>query len=317
MLSEDSLFGLFPVIHEPDDKRPWREVKYADPQDFHKFVDSVNRLANRLANRPQLSPENAGLLFRAQRGNLASLKPSLWEELADPPIKKEDALRIEFDTIQHFKSRARFYLDARLIPHENDAGGWLALMQHYGAPTRMLDWTTSLNVSLYFAVARRQRMSSENDGAIWFFETRALLSYMEGKGYSPRKERYAQVFGDKKSWIEFGLKEAKPNIWAYYPDAPTDRMLAQKGILVFSEQPQCDYAILIGKAVQSYRTEHSDSPPLTKIIIPGSAKARLREYLIKIDVYASTLFPGLDGIGGSILEMVALEVEACSRANAS
>jgi len=312
MPSEDSLSRLFHMVHEPDDERPWREVKYADPEDFHWFVDSVNMLAN----EPRLSPENATLLFRAQSAGLSSLKPSLWKELADPTIKKEDALRIEFDTIQHFKSRARLCLDALLIPHENDVGAWLTLMQHYGAPTRMLDWTTSLNVALYFAVVRRQRGGSENDAAVWFFETHALLSDMEQKGHGPRKERYAQAFGDEKSWIEFGLKEAKPNIWAHYPDAPTDRMLAQKGILVFSEQPLCDYAIFIGEALRHYRKEHPDTPPLTKIVIPAAAKALLREYLIKIDVYASTLFPGLDGIGRSISEMVALEIQACSRASA-
>lgn len=314
MPSEDSLANLFHVIHEPDDERPWREVRYADPEDFHKFVDSVNMLAN----EPRLSPENATRLFRAQSAGLSSLKPSLWEQLdlAYPGIAEKDALRIEFDTIQHFRARARPCLDARLIPREDDVGGWLALMQHYGAPTRMLDWTTSLNVALYFAVAHRQRWSDEDDGAVWFFKTCALLRYMEEKGYTPQKERYAQVSGGKELWIEFGLKEAKPNIWAYYPGAPTDRMLAQKGILIFSEQPLRDYATLIGRALQDYRNDHPDTPALTKIIIPAAAKAPLREHLIKVDVHASALFPGVDGIGRSISEVVTLEVHACSRASA-
>ncbi|MEN6423773.1 MAG: FRG domain-containing protein [Phycisphaerales bacterium] len=272
---------------------------------MHKFVDSVEKLAN----MPRLSPENAALLFRAQGSKLPYLKPKLWEQLQKDGIAKEDALRIEFDTISYFKARARTYLDPRLIPQEHDVGEWLALMQHYGAPTRMLDWTTSLNVALYFAVARREGSGDSEDGAVWFFETGILLDLMkEMKPYL--KEQYAQICADRESFVAFGLNRARPNVWAYYPDLPTDRMLAQGGILTFSEQPLCDHALLIGQALLHYRKEHPKFSGLVKLVIPAEAKAALREYLIKIDVHASTLFPGLDGIGNTIREMIELETKA-------
>jgi hypothetical protein len=70
-------------------------------------------------------------------------------------------------------------------PPSDDYGAWLALMQHYGLPTRLLDWTHSLLVGAYFAIKYSFDMDQTDDladAAIWMLDPTGLN---ESQGYEP------------------------------------------------------------------------------------------------------------------------------------
>lgn len=61
---------------------------------------------------------------------------------------------IEEGLIRRFRREAHLYLPSE--PPDGDRIGWLSLMRHHGAPTRLLDWSFSFFVALHFAVQRAE-----------------------------------------------------------------------------------------------------------------------------------------------------------------
>ena len=290
----DFLTETLELVHRPSQREPWLEIQYTEPENIHKFIELVNTLSN----LSQLSQHRLPILFRGQAKSEWRLEPKIYRLVKN--ISKEDALRMEFDSITYFKQQARVFLSSQLIPNGNNLLAWLALMQHYAAPTRMLDWTGSFNVALYFAVADQPL---EEPGAVWFFEVQKLVNSMAKYETLPESER-KHIFSNQAEFADFGCNRARPNIVAYDMDVKPERTIAQQSILTFSEELFCDHSDLIGKALIECFESDKKTLPLCKIVVPPRAKTQLREYLNKLNVCAATLFPGADGVGRAISEII-------------
>ena len=76
-------------------------------------------------------------------------------------FRRSDAEFAELGLIQRFIHQAQIRYSP--CPSLNDQAGWLFLMQHFGMPTRILDWTESILVATYFAVNK----DISNHGVLW------------------------------------------------------------------------------------------------------------------------------------------------------
>lgn len=84
---------------------------------------------------------------------------------SNPNWKLRPKIRRGFLAEQEHSFSAMFLQEAPLrypnAPSPYDLPRWLTIMQHYGLPTRLLDWTQSPLVAAYFA------LNNDNDGVIW------------------------------------------------------------------------------------------------------------------------------------------------------
>lgn len=77
------------------------------------------------------------------------------------------------------------------MPQQYDRSSWLTLMQHYGLPTRLLDWSESPLVALYFALSSQE----DKDAAVWALNPMKLNKKVEYGAYVP-PINYKSLEGD-------------------------------------------------------------------------------------------------------------------------
>lgn len=144
----------------------------------------------------------------------------------------------------------------------------LALAQHHGLATRLLDWTMNPLVATYFAC----ESSSDTDGIIYIFEP-------------PEK------FVTEETSISH-LK-AENGIYGYMPKAISPRILSQRGLFTV----HCDASSVIQSTTSRW---FDDKASLYSVIIPASIKANLIAHLSDYGIDKSFLFPDLDGLSEHI-----------------
>lgn len=153
-----------------------------------------------------------------------------------------------------FKQQARFYLSSTPA---NDFE-WLAIAQHFGLPTRLLDWTDSLLVATWFAVQEGQK-DHGGDSAIWVVRGVPTLGEEDITHADP-----------------FALKHAV----SYRPPHISSRISSQGSILVICPEPTRALAL----------------PNQKKIIIKRRVEATLEKRLNTCGVNRRNIFADLSGL---------------------
>lgn len=177
---------------------------------------------------------------------------SSWEEM-------------ESSLIGRFRREAEAFAPGKLY----DEKDWLALAQHHGLPTRLLDWTSNLMIAVYFAVTELPDI----DGCVW------------GLGFPSTNNCHSE------STIYSKVKTLWQNPFIHFPKHLSSRIVNQGGCFTvhvddvpLDEDARC-------KEIMAFE----------KIIIPSSAKRRIRQSLYDLGIHDSFVYPGIEGISKRLL----------------
>ncbi len=205
--------------------------------------------------------------FRGHEEATWLLRPSAYR-YARP---NEDELRLEF------KLRAVTLLDGA---RPSTDWGWYFLMQHYGLPTRLLDWTDSSILALFFAVRTKRNRSR---AAVWALDPWALNENAIGKG---------ELLLESDAAAAPYLPPAAPSSTTPLPRPPIAVQPAHGSTRMFVQRSR----FTIHGARRAGFRAMLEGGSLIRILIPGTALKAIRNDLRTAGVFETTVFPDLDGL---------------------
>ncbi|MBE3123864.1 MAG: FRG domain-containing protein [Planctomycetes bacterium] len=218
-------------------------------------------------------------------------------------------------------------------PPREDGLAWLALAQHHGLPTRLLDWTESILVAAWFAVGEDELRTAKRDLSEKKVDMTVLRQAMEDTLGLQSKAVYGQLDEDcakrvqecsvpnktqtviwalSPSLMNWRLNEDGPFLFpkaddAIVRDAFTGDNKSEEKVCAIWQQPvharmvqQNAYFTIHGSEKSLIHINSSDDPQgpcfLYKLVISPEARQSILEDLLALGVSKSTIYPGLDSL---------------------
>lgn len=266
-------------------------MKSPEKDAWQDFLQNILRAKKELDEE---KTEFCEIWYRGLSRSDHRLLPSLFRNYLEP--NEDDTWTHiwegEQDLYFEFASRAR-----ELHGVVDDDWDILCTMQHYGVPTRLLDWTETLAVGVYFALHGFSKgpgiptvFDPKAPPCVWLLNPYELNVYSAGGArdlFDPKNlgwdEGEKAYYGYSELFFEGGMCWDDPI--AIYPRQRTTRMQVQRGWFTIHGDNFVDMTML----------EHQDKF-LRRVDIPLAAEAAAREYLISAGIELFTLFPDLSNL---------------------
>lgn len=167
---------------------------------------------------------------------------------------------------------------------------WMAVAQHHGLPTRLIDWTFSPYVALHFLTENGTKL--DVDGAVWMFD------YVRAKAKLPKPLR--RILDDEEASVfttemlgraASSLKalDALGGEWVAFLEPPSldDRIVNQYALFSLTPNARCE-------GIERWLAAQEDLA--RKVVVPAELKWEVRDKLDQANITERVLFPGLDGL---------------------
>jgi len=233
----------------------------------------VTNIADYISRLGDLAPA----IYRGQGSDWPLLPGVIRSSLVAAHVRNP---HLEKNLLERFRLRAASYLPSL---EDTSAVGWwrcMALAQHHGLPTRLLDWTYSPLTALFFALDSQHGTSAS---AIVYAMPIPEVRTFEG----------CAVHVADRPW-----KYERDTPLFLQPDITQPRIAAQAS--VFSVHP--------GSPVLRFGSEVYELG-MERVEIPGEHRADMARGLYRLGVHRSNLFPEPDAVSATIMWEVTTEMD--------
>jgi len=248
-----------------------------------------------------------GRAIRAKGRNREEGLDALYRELAKAGVgdkKKRPLSEIEGGLLRDFKRKCHHYLQD--VPPDEHTLEWLTLMQHHGAPTRLLDFTYSFFVALYFAVEE-----AEGECAVWAIDSHWLSGLNWNAGLFDTKEEWREFKkmgkfttreGMERVFKKFFWRSVKPRVEVLNTFRLNQRLIMQQGVFLCPGDISMPFMDNLWTLLEG----HWDTNKFVKLKIRLSSRERktVLQQLHRMNITRATLFPGLDGFAKSLANLL-------------
>lgn len=157
---------------------------------------------------------------------------------------------------------------------------WWFLAQHYGLPTRLLDWSSNPLVALFFATER----ADDKDGAVYFLRHAVTDQYhlLDYRTANYTKEAGAAPAG------RFALQPGQGRVMFVRPRYSDERYMNQRSVFSCQKDPFTPL----------------DLKELKRVIVPGHWKGEIRRRLRTLGISTSYMYPGIAGVASEIKSLM-------------
>lgn len=200
--------------------------------------------------------------------------------------------RVRQNLAQEFDTVGLVGYDQQDIWIPTDLQETAALAQHYGVPTRLLDWTYDIYISLYFAL----RGAIEQDGnlVIWALN-KEYLSFLRPTVSRVNVEFITPHYSNNPNL------NAQKGLFTLWPVVHLSRMQEVRSLTNGRGALQVDRRPL-NELIFSGFAQEENFPIFKKFILPCSQAKRGCQLLDKLGYDSSRVFPGYDGVAVQLLE---------------
>ena len=192
-----------------------------------------------------------------------------------------------YDNIGERNLMGRFRLGAPTryanSPELTDVASWVALMQHFGLPTRLLDWTSSLLTAAYFAVEFEKRPGPALIWALFPSELNNVSSYGKDSGFLLHGPEAKPLLS-----AAFDGTNCADDVIAVLPSETDMRMSLQQG------------AFTLHASGQPLEQRSGANRYLARFLIPETSRNEMVDELWVLGVRRSALFPDLANLAAEL-----------------